>query len=242
MAHCTRRLLTLSLLFAFGSPVLAVEENSIPEPVLSLARTLTGSVDASTVRMASVSWLYEVRLRGEFVYVTAGGRFFAHGDFQDARDRRNLTGLSRREDRLEVVDAIDPEPFIVFAHRKAKHTLTVFADVDCPYCAKLHLEVPELNKLGGRVRYAAWPRTPPGTQSYARSVSVWCARDQQKAMTDAKASREIEPVTCENPEQTHFEAGERLGVRGTPTIVTEAGELIGGYVPYPELVQSLERR
>ena len=145
------------------------------------------------------------------------------------------------QERVEVVESIGPDTFIVFDSEEPRHTLTVFTDVDCPYCAKFHLEVPELNKLGVRVRYAAWPRTPPGTQSYARSVSVWCAQDQHQAMTDAKAGREIEPATCENPVQAHFEAGQRVGVRGTPSMVTEDGEMIGGYVPYRELVQRLER-
>ena len=133
-----------------------------------------------------------------------------------------------REDRLKVVDAIDPDTFIVFSPRKAKREVTVLTDVDCPYCAKFHLEVPELNELGVRVRYA-------------RSVSVSCARDQHEAMSDAKAGRENEPATCENPVQAHFDAGRRVGARGTPTIVTDTGGAIGGYVPYRELVERLER-
>lgn len=83
--------------------------------------------------------------------------------------------------------------------------------------------------------------TPPGTKSYARSVSVWCARDRHRAMTDAKAGREIEPATCENPVQAHFDAGKRVSVRGTPAIVTDTGDVIGGYVPYRELVERLGR-
>ena len=241
MPPCTRRLLTLCLVITLGSPVAAAADEPIPAAVLSLARTLTGTADPSAVRATPAPGLYEVRVQGEFVYVTADGRYFVHGDLYDSKSRRNLTEVSGREDRLEVVDAIDPDTFIVFSPRKAKHEVTVFTDVDCPYCAKFHLEVPELNELGVRVRYAAWPRTPPGTESYARSVSVWCARDQHRAMTDAKAGREIEPATCENPVQAHFDAGRRVGVRGTPTIVTDTGDVIGGYVPYRELVERLER-
>ena len=129
------------------------------------------------------------------------------------------------------MDAIDPQTYIVFEPSEPKHTVTVFTDVDCPYCAKFHLEVPDLNALGVRVRYAAWPRSPQGTESFARSVSVWCAKDPHQAMTDAKAGRTIEPAECANPVQRHFDAGRRLGVRGTPTIVTEGGDTIGGTSP-----------
>ena len=241
MAPFIRLLLALPLLAAIGSPFVAAAQNPIPEPVLSFARSIAGDAGPKAVGTTPVPGLYEVRVWGEFVYVTADGRFFLHGDLYDSRSRRNLTETSRQEDRLEVVDAIDPETFIVFAPSKPKHTVTVFTDVDCPYCAKFHLEVPELNKLGVRVRYAAWPRTPPGTESYARSISVWCADDRRQAITDAKAGREIGPATCDNPVQEHFEAGQQVGVRGTPTIVTEDGEVIGGYVPFRELVQMLEQ-
>ena len=80
-------------------------------------------------------------------------------------------------------------------------------------------------ELGVRVRYDAWPRTAPGTPSHARSISVWCARDQHRAMTDAKAGREVEPADCENPVQEHFEAGQRVGVRGTPTVALRTAPL-----------------
>ena len=241
MSRCTRHLVTLFFLVVLASPVYVAASDPMPEPVLSFARSITGDAGPTAVATTPVPGLYEVRVRGEFVYVTADGRFFLHGDLYESRGRRNLTESSRREDRLEVVDAIEPDTFIVFAPSKPKHTVTVFTDVDCPFCAKFHLEVPELNKLGVRVRYAAWPRTPPGTESYARSVSVWCADEPHQALTDAKAGREIEPATCDNPVQEHFEAGRKVGVRGTPTIVTEDGEVIGGYVPFRELAQMLEQ-
>lgn len=242
MPSLIRLVLGASFLAALGVLAHAAATEPVPEPVLATVHDLVGEVEPGSVRATESPELYEVRLDGAFLYVTADGRFFVHGDLYDARSQRNLTELSRRKSRLEVVDALDLDTYIVFAPRKPKHTVTVFTDVDCPYCAKFHLEVPDLNELGVKVRYAAWPRTPPGTKSYARSVSVWCAGDPHQAMTDAKAGREIEPATCENPVAEHFEAGQRIGVRGTPSIMTEAGELISGYVPYRELVHKLDQR
>ena len=228
------------LLFAGLLSPLGAHADSIPEPVRAFARDLLGAVDSDSVRATAVPQLYEVRLEGQFLYVTADGRHFVYGDLYDSRSRTNLTEHSRRESRLDIVEAIDPDTFIVFAPEEIKHTVTVFTDVDCPYCAKLHQEVPELNALGVGIRYAAWPRTPPGTESYLRSVSVWCASDPHQALTDAKAGRDIAPAECENPVAAHLEAGKQVGTRGTPTMVTEDGDLIGGYVPYRELVRRLE--
>lgn len=228
------------LLFAGLLSPLGAHADSIPEPVRAFALDLLGEVETDTVRPTAVPQLYEVRFEGQFLYVTADGRHFVYGDLYESRSRSNLTEHSRRESRLDIVGAIDPDTFIVFAPEVMKHTVTVFTDVDCPYCAKLHQEVPELNALGVGIRYAAWPRTPPGTESYLRSVSVWCASDPHQALTDAKAGRGIAPAECENPVAVHLEAGKQAGARGTPTMVTEDGDLIGGYVPYRELVRRLE--
>ena len=239
MSLSIRPLSLLAFLTALLAP-LGAQADAIPEPVRAFARDLLGEVDSDSVRATAVPQLYEVRLEGQFLYVTADGRHFVFGDLYESRSRTNLTEHSRRESRLDIVGAIDPDTFIVFAPQEIKHTVTVFTDVDCPYCAKLHQEVPELNALGVGIRYAAWPRTPPGTESYLRSESVWCASDPHQALTDAKAGRDIAPAQCENPVATHLEAGKQVGARGTPTMVTENGDLIGGYVPYRELVRRLE--
>ena len=72
-------------------------------------------------------------------------------------------------------------------------------------------------------------------------VSVWCADDVQQAMTDAKAGRRVNKVACENPVADHFHLGNMLGVRGTPTIVLENGEILPGYLPPDELAKRLEQ-
>ena len=227
-------------LAALGVPVCAGAD-TIPTPVRTFVQAFVGDTGQGAVRATAVPNLYEVRLGDQFIYVTGDAKFFLHGDLYETRGQRNLTESSRKEVRRDIVDAIDPQTYIVFEPSEPKHTVTVFTDVDCPYCAKFHLEVPDLNALGVRVRYAAWPRSPQGTKSFARSVSVWCAKDPHQAMTDAKAGRTIAHAECENPVQRHFDAGRRLGVRGTPTIVTEGGETIGGYVPYRELVEMLDQ-
>ena len=227
-------------LVALGVPVWAGAD-TIPTPVRTFVQAFVGDAGQGAVRATTVPNLYEVRLGDQFIYVTGDAKFFLHGDLYETRGQRNLTESSRKEVRRDIVDAIDPQTYIVFESSQPKHTVTVFTDVDCPYCAKFHLEVPDLNALGVRVRYAAWPRSPKGTESFARSVSVWCAKDPHQAMTDAKAGRTIAHAECDNPVQGHFDAGRRLGVRGTPTIVTESGDTIGGYVPYRDLVEMLEQ-
>ena len=231
-----------SAVLALGAALPAGHAGEVPEAVLDAVRSMLGEVAPEAMREAPLPGFYEVRARGEIFYVSADGRHLFHGNLYGVEARRNLTEDARREVRVDVLRALDEDELIVFAPAGAKkHRLTVFTDVDCPYCSKFHLEVPDLNGRGVEVRYAAWPRTPPGTESHDRSISVWCARDQHQAMTDAKAGRAIAHATCDNPVQEHYETGRRLGVSGTPTLFTEDGERIGGYLPWRELVSRLDQ-
>ena len=230
-----------AFVLALAVPSAPAAAGEVPQAVRDVARDMGSGSEPGAVRPAPAPGFYEVRADGEVLYVSADGRFLFHGNLYDVAKRRNLTEDARREVRRDVLRAMDEDSLIVFAPAEVKHRVTVFTDVDCPYCAKFHLEVPELNALGVEVRYAAWPRTAPGSESYRRSVSVWCARDPRQAMTDAKAGRPVADAECENPVQEHFELGRRLGVGGTPTLVTDEGTVIGGYVPYRELVRRLEQ-
>ena len=227
---------------ALASVTVPASADDIPEAVRNAVQRLVGAVGVDAVRASSVPHFFEVRAAGEIFYVSADGRYLFHGNLYEVAERRNLTEDVRREVRRDVVGGLDEDSLIVFAPAGGtKHRLTVFTDVDCPYCAKFHLEVPDLNAAGVEVRYAAWPRTPLGTESYDRSVSVWCAGDRRQAISDAKAGRDIAHATCTNPVQEHYETGRRLGVSGTPTLFTEDGSVIGGYVPFRELVRRLEQ-
>ena len=131
---------------------------------------------------------------------------------------------------------------IVFAPDTVKHTVTVFTDVDCPYCARMHQQMADYNGLGIEVRYAAFPRAGVSSPTYDKMVSVWCAADQRTAMTDAKMGTSIEMLSCDNPVREHYETGQRIGVTGTPAIILESGEIVPGYVPPQELARRLDER
>jgi thiol:disulfide interchange protein DsbC len=95
------------------------------------------------------------------------------------------------------------------------------------------------NDAGIRIRYLFYPRAGIGSDSYDKAVSVWCADDRKAAMDKAKAGGEVERKTCDNPVDEHMAIGEQIGLRGTPAIVTETGELIPGYVEPKRLAARL---
>ena len=99
--------------------------------------------------------------------------------------------------------------------------------------------MPEYNRRGIEVRYLAYPRAGVGSDSYRKIVSAWCAEDQQTALTDLKAGRSIAPKSCANPVAAQYELGQRVGISGTPAIVTETGQMIPGYQSADELMVTL---
>jgi thiol:disulfide interchange protein DsbC len=218
----------------------AAPEPPVPAAVQqTLARLIPGGAPTS-VRPAAVAGLYEVVVGPEVVYLSADGRYLIQGDLIEVESRSNLTEATRNAARLSALEAVGEETMAVFGPKDAKHTVTVFTDVECPYCVKLHQEVPELNRQGVRVRYLAFPRNGLTSPGYRKTVSVWCAEDRQQALTDAKAGKPVPEKTCDNPVADHFELGQALGVNGTPTLILEDGRLIPGYVPAARLVRALD--
>jgi len=86
----------------------------------------------------------------------------------------------------------------------------------------------------------AFPRAGIGSSSYNKKVNVWCAENQQDAMTKAKMRQPVEAKKCDNPVKQQYELGQAMGVNGTPALLTESGQLIPGYVPADRLAAMLD--
>jgi len=186
--------------------------------------------------------LYEALVDGEIVYFSKDGRYVFQGDIIDIESRQNITENKRRGLKKEEIDSFNEADMIIFEPEKTKHTLTVFTDIDCGYCRKLHQQMSEYNALGIKVRYMAFPRSGLDSESFDKAVSVWCADDRKQAMTDAKSGSSIKVNSCDNPIKDHFEAGRRLGITGTPALFLESGELLPGYIPPMRLIQILDEQ
>ena len=186
--------------------------------------------------------LYEALVDGEIVYFSKDGRYVFQGDIIDIESRQNITENKRRGLKKEEIDSFNEADMIIFEAEKTKHTLTVFTDIDCGYCRKLHQQMSEYNALGIKVRYMAFPRSGLDSESFDKAVSVWCADDRKQAMTDSKSGSSIKVNSCDNPIKDHFEAGRRLGITGTPALFLESGELLPGYIPPMRLIQILDEQ
>lgn len=211
-----------------------------------IAERLTKAVPGlkvQSVRESEAKGLFEVQSsNGDTIYTTADGQYLLTGDLLKITSDgiANVTEEARAGQRQEVMAAFGDDGVIRFpAKGEEKASIDVFTDIDCPYCRKLHDEVPKLNAYGITVNYYAFPRSGPGTPSFAKYVSVWCSDDQQGAMNAAKGGRPVESASCDNPVLEQYQLGGRVGVTGTPAIVLEDGNMVRGYVPADNLAKGL---
>ena len=237
------RKLCFVLLMAIASAAISVSAEPAPksaaDPRAEIAKKFPGA-KVEDVVPSPIKGLFELRLGSDVAYITADGRYLISGDLFDVDARTNLTEAGRSDSRRKLLAKLDEKDMIVFAPESTKHTVTVFTDVECGYCRKLHSEIEQLTKLGVRVRYMAYPRAGPGTQDWAKMESVWCSKDRKQAITQAKAGADVKLQTCgATPVAKQYELGEQMGVRGTPAIFTASGDYIGGYLPPQTMLEQL---
>jgi len=228
---------------AFGSLAEkgAAKDEGAKKARAAMASLLEGT-QPDSVQPAPIAGLYEVMVGARVFYVTGDGRYLVQGAIIDVENKENLTEPRKDQARLKAVEAIGEDKMIIFGDKDAKHTITVFTDIDCGYCRKLHNEMAEYNKAGIRVRYLFYPRAGRDSPSFKKAVSVWCAEDRNAAMTKAKAGQELPEKACDNPVEQHLATGESIGVTGTPALVLEDGELAPGYVPADRLAMFLDMK
>lgn len=198
-------------------------------------------ISPESIEPTPVPGVYEVVVGPHIVYMSADGRYMFQGSLIDVSTRQSLTEPRRRQAVKAVIDRVSEDKMIIYEPKKTKHTITVFTDIDCGYCRKLHNEMQSYLDAGIRVRYMFFPRAGVGSESYKKAIAVWCSDDRKAALTAAKNQKPIDMKTCPNPIDEHMQLVEKLGARGTPFIVFENGETQPGYAPAAQMARLLDQ-
>ncbi|MEH6517369.1 MAG: DsbC family protein [Halioglobus sp.] len=223
-----------------GDPVDAKVEAEIRKNLAVPSKNL----EVASVSSSEIPGMYAVQLEnGPLVYSPASGKYFIVGDLYAVQndDLVNVTERSQDGARKALIASVAIEDMIVFSPEgEPRGSVTVFTDSTCFYCQKLHKEVPELNRKGIEVRYLAYPRSGVGSDSYRQLATAWCSDNPQEALTKLKNREAVDDNVCPgNPVADQYALGGKLGVTGTPAIVTESGQLIPGYQAADQLITSM---
>jgi thiol:disulfide interchange protein DsbC len=193
------------------------------------------------VRMSPVNGIYEVTRGSEISYLSGDGRYAILGDMIDLDADANISENRRRGIRARIIEAVPETEMLVFSPKDPKYTITVFTDIDCGYCRRLHSQIAEYNRLGIRVRYLFFPRSGPDTESWHKAEAVWCSSNRNDALTRAKKGEAIQAPKCPSGIiKRDYDLGQKLAVDGTPAIFLPSGEMLPGYAPPGQLAKYLK--
>ncbi len=220
-----------------------------PEAIKILLKKKLRGIEISGVEQSPKEGFYQAFYDGQVLYISTDGQFLFSGTLLglagDEPVNHTEAAISAKTSELSPVRAaaialIKEDDMVIFKAEKEEFAITVFTDVDCAYCRKLHKEVPQLNAAGITVRYLAFPRAGVGSSAYDKLVSVWCSDDKMLAMDNAKLKRQFSPKTCTNPVASQYQLTREFGLGGTPALILPDGELIAGYVPFERLHKHLK--
>lgn len=237
-----RQVLLTSLLALGWASAACADDTAIRQAVSQLVP----SAQISSIKPSAVKGFSEVQIAGQFVYVSNDGLHLFRGPLLDLKQQVDLTEQSRMALRKDLLSGIKPSQTIRYPGKSqdghaAAHHITVFTDIDCGYCRKLHQQIAEINAAGVTVDYLFYPRGGLQSPSYDKAVSVWCASDPQQALTAAKAGQPVSSKMCANPIRDDFELALKMGVGefGTPAVYADDGRQLGGYLSPPDLLKRL---
>ncbi len=234
--------LQLAVLLVAGALAGPATADAGADEVRNSLRVLIPRLKIDSVRPSPIANLYEVSFGSHIIYVTADGKYLVQGRITDLETREPITEKRQQALKKAVIAGLDEKDMIVYGASDLPYTVTVFTDIDCGYCRRLHSQIAEYNRQGIRIRAVAFPRAGPGSPSERVAEAVWCADDRKAAMALAMQDKPVPHRDCASPVRAQYELGQDFGIRGTPALVLDSGEIIPGYVPPARLRAALDQR
>jgi thiol:disulfide interchange protein DsbC len=220
-------------LLMLGVSVQAADVDSQLEEARAKVTAMFDMIDPEDVNPSPIDGWFTIQKGSVVAYISADGRYLLQGDLIDLDLQVNLSEQSRTDARRKLVGSLTDEESILFSPAEVKHSVTVFTDIDCTYCRKLHAQIDEYMDRGIAVRYVLYPRNGPASRA--------CSRDRNSALTAAKLDREFQTSKCDTSMLTkHYTLGQDIGLNGTPAIVFEDGTMVAGYLAPAALSMRLD--
>ena len=200
-------------------------------------------IKAENISPSQLDGYYEVILTDPFIdvmYISIDGKYVIQGAVTDLELMTNISTNRINSIKLNILESINDSDKIVFKAKEEKYVINVFTDVDCPYCAKLHANMRQMNDLGITVKYLASPLEQLHPNAQSAMEKIWCAEDRELAMHNYKSKRYLpDSPDCINPVSDQLAISKQLGVNGTPSIFFENGTNLPGYLPPNDILNRI---
>ena len=210
------------------------------EKVRNKVSTMFQEIKPEHIQPSPIDGWYTVRKGAVVAYISADGRYLLQGDLIDLETQVNLSESERNSARIEMMAAIPDDEMISFTPDEVKYSVSIFTDIDCAYCRRLHSQIDEYLAQGIEINYLLYPRSGPTSASWVKAEQVWCADDRNEALTLAKVDKNFDSHSCDSSMiSKHYSLGKEVGLTGTPAIVMSDGTLMPGYLPPLALAERL---
>lgn len=246
--------LTLTLLsasfMAFATDTLT--KSDVSRKLQDIALTSSQPLKVQDVEESPLPGFYQIITDKGIIYASKDGKHLLSGTVHlFEQGMQDLTKNRLLVEREKDITALKSD-FITYRAPEQKHEVIVFYDTTCGFCHKLHSEINQYLQAGITVHYAAFPRNGvfdnrmPGTKTegYRKLQDIWCSDNSNKNLAFNMASKgtALPRKECDTSIEEQFNLGIKLGISGTPAIISMRGEMvIAGYSPAPSLKSQLER-
>ena len=222
-----KRFLSFLALSLLASAAFAADAaDGADKAVRDAMHSLLPMVKIDQVTKSELPGFHEVVVGGQIVYVSDDGKYLLQGKLFNVPHKKDLTAAHQAAMRAQALAKLPADKQMIFAPENPKHSVTVFTDVDCPFCRQFHKQIAEYNRAGIAVKYVLYPLDiHPGADK--KAVAVWCAPDRNAAYTAAMNGQDPGSATCANNPVAETKAfGISLGIDATPTVLAEDGTRI----------------
>ena len=233
-------ILALAAIGLAGTPAMAADDAAELQHVRETVSSMFNGIDQDDIFPSDVDGWYTIRKGAIIAYISGDGRYLLQGDLIDLAEQVNLSEKDRNIARVKMMTDVPDDQVITFTPETVRHSVSVFTDVDCTFCRRLHSQIDEYMEEGIEIRYFLYPRNGPASPSWTKAEHVWCARDRNEALTLAKLDKNFDYNDCDSSViSAHYAMGQDVGLRGTPAIVLEDGTLFSGYLPPKQLSEAI---
>ena len=239
----------ITCLIPLGSALIAetdLEQEKLDAIKMKIEKNIP-SIKVDVITKSRMPGIYEVLSSGQLLYISEDAKYLISGKlFSIEKGIRDLTQESMALIDMKVapvrrdkVSAVKESDMVVFEAADEKHRITVFTDVDCGYCRKLHKQMDNYNDLGITIQYMGFPRAGLGSSSHSKLQTIWCAADRKGAMNKAKLNRTFGTDSCDDPLAEHYKLVKEFGLTGTPALILKSGRYLPGYLDPDKLLQTI---
>lgn len=200
-------------------------------------KTLPGTTIGEIRKSPAMKGIYEIQMGKTIAYTNKEGRLFIVGHMYDPAHSRDLTAARLADlNRVQWKDL--PLKDAIVSGPKDGLKLAIFTDPECPFCRRLETMLKGMKGL--RIYTFLFPLESIHPQALAMSQSIWCAKDQQKAMLSIMLDGKTLPAgTCDTTViNRNIQLGRRLGINGTPGLISRAGLTQAGAPQSPHALRT----